>query len=316
MSDKWIKFGVVTTTEAVEPISDIMFSNGAGGIEIMDPKDYQFQEKSPTDWDFVEEEVLNKGNGTDVHIYTYFSEEKDFDNIINEVKERILSLKDIGIDIGKGEFITEEVNENDWANNWKQYYKPFKIGEKIVVVPTWEDYELSPGELKVELDPGMAFGTGTHETTSMCIEIIENHDISDKEIIDIGTGSGILAICAGKLGAKRVIATDLDEVAVSAAKSNIKLNHLEDKISVYHGNLADDIEVSEADIVVSNIIAEIIMVLCEDMPKILKKGGTFIASGIIREKRDQVLNKLKEDGFEIVNVMERGEWVAIESRLK
>lgn len=315
MSDRWIKFGVITTTEAVEPISEILFSHGAGGIEIMDPKDYQFQEKSPTDWDFVEEEVLNKGNGTDVHIYTYFSEEKDFDKIISEVKDKILSLRDIGIDIGKGEFITEEVNENDWANNWKQYYKPFKVGEKIVVVPTWEDYDISDDEIKVELDPGMAFGTGTHETTSMCIEIIEKHDISDKEIIDIGTGSGILAICAGKLGAKSVTATDLDEVAVSAAKSNIKLNNLEEKISVYHGNLADDIDVSEADIVVSNIIAEIIMVLSEDIPKILKKDGIFIASGIIKDKRDQVLDKLKTDGFEILNVMERGEWVAIESKL-
>ena len=201
-----------------------------------------------------------------------------------------------------------KVNEEDWANNWKKYYKPTKIGKNIIVKPIWEEYEAN-GEMIIELDPGMAFGTGTHETTRMCVEALEENVKGDTTVFDIGTGSGILAIAAAKLGAKKVIGVDLDPVAVDSAKENVSFNDL-NNIEILYGNLMD-VVTGKADLVVANIIAEIIVVLAEDVKNFLVPGGLFITSGIIRERRELVETKLKEKGFKIKEVKEQGEWLCI-----
>ncbi|MDI3114459.1 50S ribosomal protein L11 methyltransferase [Clostridioides difficile] len=313
--NNWIEVTIKTTTEAVEPITNILYEQGAGGAVIEDPKDFLFQKKNELDWDYVEEEVFKKNEEDDVLIKTYVSEEKNVMEFVEIIKQKVLGLKDFGIDIGEGSVSLDQVNEADWANAWKAYYKPTKVGQRVVVKPTWEDYAMQEGDLIIELDPGMAFGTGTHETTSMCIRELEKYVNKDSKVFDIGCGSGILAIAAAKLGAKEVVAVDLDEVAVKVAKENVLENKVEKSVSVMHGNLTDVIK-DKADVIVANIIADIIKILAKDVQNFMKKDAIFISSGIILDKVEEVKESLIENGFEIVEVQKLGEWSAIVSKLK
>ena len=312
---KWTEITIKTTTEAVEAISNILMEERCGGVMIEDPKDFLFQKKNELDWDYVEEEVFNKSGQDGVLIKTYIPEERNVLELIETVKARIALLPSFGLDIGEGSVSLSNVNESDWANEWKKYYKPTKVGKKIVVKPSWEDYEKQEGDLIIELDPGMAFGTGTHETTSMCIRELENYVDETKTVFDIGCGSGILAIAAAQLGAKEVVAGDLDEVAVKVSKENCEINHVSDKVVVKHGSLFEVVD-SKADVIVANIIADIIKILAKDVSKFLKEDGVFISSGIILAKIDEVCEALEENGFEIVKVERLGEWSAIVSKLK
>ncbi|RRG61770.1 50S ribosomal protein L11 methyltransferase [Clostridioides difficile] len=313
--NNWIEVTIKTTTEAVEPITNILYEQGAGGAVIEDPKDFLFQKKNELDWDYVEEEVFKKNEEDDVLIKTYVSEEKNVMKFVEIIKQKVLGLKDFGIDIGEGSVSLDQVNEADWANAWKAYYKPTKVGQRVVVKPTWEDYAMQDGDLIIELDPGMAFGTGTHETTSMCIRELEKYVNKDSKVFDIGCGSGILAIAAAKLGAKEVVAVDLDEVAVKVAKENVLENKVEKSVSVMHGNLTDVIK-DKADVIVANIIADIIKILAKDVQNFMKEDAIFISSGIILDKVEEVKESLIENGFEIVEVQKLGEWSAIVSKLK
>ena len=311
----WTEVTIKTTTEAVEAISNILMEESCGGVMIEDPKDFLFQKKNELDWDYVEEEVFNKSGQDGVLIKTYIPEERNVLELIETVKARIALLPSFGLDIGEGSVSLSNVNESDWANEWKKYYKPTKVGKKIVVKPSWEDYEKQEGDLIIELDPGMAFGTGTHETTSMCIRELENYVDETKTVFDIGCGSGILAIAAAQLGAKEVVAGDLDEVAVKVSKENCEINNVSDKVVVKHGSLFEVVD-SKADVIVANIIADIIKILAKDVSKFLKEDGVFISSGIILAKIDEVCEALEENGFEIVKVERLGEWSAIVSKLK
>lgn len=311
---KWAEITIKTTTEAVEAITNILYEQNVGGVSIEDPKDFKFQKKNEYDWDFVEEEIFNSGYDG-VIIKTYITEERDVTEDVNLIKEKIQGLKEFGIDIGDAIVELSQVDEEDWANEWKNYYKPTKIGKNVVVKPTWEEYEEQSGDLIIELDPGMAFGTGTHETTTMCIQQLENYVKKDSKVFDIGCGSGILSIAAAKLGAKEVVAVDLDEVAVKVSRENIELNNVEDKVVALHGNLTEVIK-DKADIVVANIIADIIKILAKDVANFMKEDAVFISSGIIHAKVDEVKESLIENGFEIVEVQTLGEWNAIVSKLK
>lgn len=311
----WTEVTIKTTTEAVEAISNILMEERCGGVMIEDPKDFLFQKKNELDWDYVEEEVFNKSGQDGVLIKTYIPEERNVLEFVETVKARISQLPSFGLDIGEGSVTLSNVKESDWANEWKKYYKPTKIGKKIVVKPSWEEYQQEEGDLIIELDPGMAFGTGTHETTSMCIRELENYVDDTKTVFDIGCGSGILAIAAAKLGAKEVVAGDLDEVAVKVSKENCEINHVSDKVTVKHGSLFEVVD-SKADVIVANIIADIIKILAKDVSKFLNEDGVFISSGIILAKIDEVCESLTENGFEIVKVERLGEWSAIVSKLK
>lgn len=311
---KWTEVTIKTTTEAVEAVTNILYELNVGGVSIEDPKDFKFQKKNEYDWDFVEEEIFNSGYDG-VIIKTYITEEKDVTKDIEIIKERIQKLKDFGIDIGEAIVEVSEVDEEDWANEWKNYYKPTKIGEKIVIKPTWEEYEKKEDNIIVELDPGMAFGTGTHETTYMCIEQLEKYVKNDSKVFDIGCGSGILAIVSAKLGAKEVLAVDLDEVAVKVSNENIKLNNVSKNVKAICGNLMDVVS-DKADIVVANIIADIIILLSKDIKNFMKEDSIFISSGIIHKKVDEVVKSLEENGLEIVEIQTLGEWNAIVSKIK
>lgn len=311
MSNNWVEIKIKTTTEAVEAITNILFENGAQGAMIEDPKDFLFQKAHEYDWDYVEEDVFNTDD-ENVYIKTYISEENDVVTFIESIKIRISELRNFGIDIGAGEIYTDNVNEEDWANNWKKYYKPTKIGNSIVIKPEWEEYSPSEGDLVIHMDPGMAFGTGNHETTSMCIENLEKYVSEKSTVFDIGCGSGILGIVASKLGAKNVVGIDIDEMAVKVANENIQKNNVQDTMTAIAGNMTDKIEEgAKADIVVANIIADIIMKMSGDVRKLLKDDGIFISSGIILAKVDEVLENLKDNGFEVVDVIKKGEWSCI-----
>ncbi len=206
-----------------------------------------------------------------------------------------------------------EVFPKDWENEWKKYFKPTRIGQKIVIKPSWEIFEATEDDLIIEIDPGNAFGSGTHETTSMCIEMIEKYMNKSDTVVDVGCGSGILAIAAGKLGSKNIIAADIDPSAVETAKENIHMNGLSDVTEVRCGNLLDVIP-EKADLVVANIIADIIVKLSDDIDQILKPDATFISSGIILDKTDWVVDELKKRQFEIVEVKKKGEWAVVVSK--
>lgn len=203
--------------------------------------------------------------------------------------------------------------EEDWAEAWKKYYHPIKVG-KIVIVPAWEDYTPAPGEVTVTMDPGMAFGTGTHETTFMCMEQLEKYVTPGCRAIDVGCGSGILGLAAAKLGAADVLAIDLDELAVKVAAENTEKNGLSNVVRVAHGDLLEKRE-EKADVIVANIIADVICYLCGPVKKHLLEGGTFICSGIIREREEDVQRALAAAGYTVCNRLAKGEWVCLAAKL-
>ena len=313
MDGTWIEVRVITKSEALEPISGIFYSLDCKGVAIEDPEDILGREQGPLTWDFADINVLEH-KGKVAVVKAYFAEEDNIEDVLAYVNERLSELKEMGLDLGEAKVEHEKMYEEDWANTWKQYYKPSKVGEKIVVKPIWEEYEAKEGELVVDLDPGMAFGTGTHETTRMCIQALERYVKEESTVFDVGCGSGILAIAAAKLGAKLAVGVDLDPVAVESSIENVGYNKL-NNIEILHGNLVEVID-GKADIVVANILAEIICILTDDVKRVLKDGGVFITSGIIHDRVDMVCEKLEATGFEVIEKNRDGEWNCIVAKLK
>ena len=309
---KWSELSIHTKNEAVEAISNILHEAGASGVVIEDSAEYA----KPREDQYGEIYALNEEDfpKEGVIVKAYLAESSFLNETVEEIKAAITNLTKFNIDIGENVVSIVEVNEEDWATAWKQYYHPVKISERFTIVPTWEDYTpVSTDELIIELDPGMAFGTGTHPTTVMCLQGLEKVVKAGDTVIDIGTGSGVLSIGAAMLGAKSVHALDLDEVAVCSAKENVALNKVTETVEVFHGNLLDTVK-EPADVVVANILAEIIMSFTDDAFTIVKPGGLYVTSGIIGAKRDDVKAALEASGFVIEEVLLMEDWVAIIAR--
>lgn len=312
---KWSEISIHTTNEAIEPISNILHEAGASGVVIEDPFDLTKEREDQ----FGEIYQLNPDDYPDegVIVKAYLPINSFLGETVDAIKESINNLIIYNIDIGKNKVTISEVNEEEWATAWKKYYNPVKISEKFTIVPTWEDYTpVSSDELIIELDPGMAFGTGTHPTTVMCIQALERTIKSGDIVIDVGTGSGVLSIAAAMLGAIQINAFDLDEVAVTAARLNSKLNKVNNVVTTSQNNLLDGVEENSADVVVANILAEVILRFTDDAAKVIKPGGYFIVSGIIQPKKEQVREELKHVGFEIVETILMEDWVAIIAKRK
>jgi len=305
----WNEISVSTTTQATEIISNIFIEIGSKGVMIEDPSDFYYQTKDELAWDYIEKEVFDYGH-EDVKIIGYFSQEEDIEQKINDLKERLSNLGGIGVELGTLEISKKIIYQKNWENEWKKYFKTQKISKNIVIKPSWENYEKQADEKIIEIDPGMAFGTGTHETTKMCINAIEKYIKSEDTLIDIGCGSGILSIAGAILGAKKVIAVDLDKLAVKISKENVELNNYKDIIEIRHGNLTDVIT-EKADIIVANIIADAIVMLSENIKDFMKEEAYFISSGIINEKADYVKENLIKNGFEIIEHNNDKEWNCI-----
>lgn len=307
---KWSEISIHTTNEAVEPISNILHEAGASGVVIEDP----FELTKTREDRFGEIYQLNPDDYPDegVIVKAYLPVNSFLGETVEAIKESINNLIIYNIDIGLNKVTISEVNEEEWATAWKKYYHPVKISERFTIVPTWEMYSpVNSDELIIELDPGMAFGTGTHPTTVMCIQALERTVRPGDRVIDVGTGSGVLSIAAAMLGAEDVRGFDLDEVAVTTAKINSKLNKVNDKITVSQNNLLDNVEKNSADVIVANILAEVILRFTESAAEVVKPGGSFIASGIIQPKKDQVKEALLAAGFEITETILMEDWVAI-----
>ncbi|KKC47063.1 50S ribosomal protein L11 methyltransferase [Paenibacillus sp. D9] len=341
---KYHELTISTTEEAVEMISNFLHEQGAGGVSIEESGSLnRRRDESFGQW---YELPLNDIAEGDAVIKGYFSEDEDMDAHVAAIRPRIEELKDYDINPGTYEIAVVTVDEDDWATAWKQYFKPIRVTERLTIKPTWEPYEGSGDERIIELDPGMAFGTGTHPTTSLCLRALESAIREGDEVIDVGTGSGILAIGAVLLGASSVLAVDLDPVAVSSAKENARLNGMDDVIQVLQSDLLGVIsrsagegagwngtanaaedeareQLAEAmeqagplrveapcDLVVANILAEIILLFIDDVYEALKPGGIYIASGIYENKEQAVEAGLLASGFEIVDRVREDKWIA------
>ncbi|WP_019391426.1 50S ribosomal protein L11 methyltransferase [Priestia filamentosa] len=306
---KWSEICIHTTNEAIEPISNILHEAGASGVVIEDPTDLVKE----YDTTFGEIYQLNSEDYPDdgVIVKAYLPLNSFLPETVDGIKESINGLLSYNFDLGLNKVTISEVHEEEWATAWKKYYHPVKISQRFTIVPTWEDYEpVSTDELIIELDPGMAFGTGTHPTTVMSLQALEATVQKGDTVIDVGTGSGVLSIGAALLEASHVRAYDLDEVAVKSARENIELNSVNEIVTVGQNNLLNGVE-GQADIIVANILAEIIVRFVDDAYKLVKNGGTFITSGIIMNKKEEVKEALTKAGFLIEEVMVMEDWVAI-----
>ncbi|MGO3731860.1 MAG: 50S ribosomal protein L11 methyltransferase [Vagococcus sp.] len=305
---KWNQVSVLTASESIEAISNIMMESGANGVAIEDALDLENFESDPYG------EILDKESFDHIKegakVIAYFPETLFLPEIVPTIKERILELVTFGLDVGKNELTTSEVAESDWATAWKKYYHPVAISRYLTIVPEWQDYQpFASDEHIIKLDPGMAFGTGTHPTTRLTLQALEIVLHGGETVLDVGTGSGVLSIASKYLGAKDVYAYDLDEVAVKAAKENMDLNPIAKDVCVSANNLLVGIE-KQADVIVANILADIIIMLIPDAYRCLKKNGTFIVSGIIEDKAESVKEALYKQGFKIDQTFQQKDWLA------
>lgn len=306
---KWSEISVHTTQEAIEAVANILHEAGASGVVIEDPTDLT------TDWEGQYGEVYeldpNDFPAEGVIVKAYLPVNSFLGEAVESIKEAINNLLLHDIDLGAGTVSLTEVHEEDWATAWKKYYHPIRITERIVITPTWIDYvPEQENEIIIELDPGMAFGTGTHPTTVMCIQAIEAHMPVGATVIDVGTGTGVLSIAAAKLGASHIVSLDLDEQAVKIAAVNAKQNKVHAVIHTAQNNLLDGIK-GPVDLVVANILADVIIRFVDEAYAVLHDGGHFIASGIIQAKEALVREALEQAGFTLVAHYRDEEWVAL-----
>lgn len=304
---KWLEITVQTPIEGVEPIADIFHEMGTGGVVIEDPAFIRncAAGRHPEEW-----AAQLEATGTDMpRVIGYLPVDNELGRRFEAIKS---SLKCLVLSPAP-EVSTRIVAEEDWAGAWRAHYKPVHVGRRIVVKPTWENYTPEKGELVIEMDPGMAFGSGTHATTFLCLRLLEKYVWPGQVVYDVGTGSGILAVAAAKLGAGRVVAIDLDPVACRVAAENVNRNGADGKVQVVQGNLLDRVEGS-AGLVVSNIIADVIIDLTPNAAGILVHGGIFIASGIIRSRASDVCNAVEVSGLTLIERLDDGQWVAFAAK--
>lgn len=323
---EWTEVKIYTTRAGIEPVSAILLETGINGIQIEDDEELkEYLEQSSMYWDYVDEELLNK-KCEETKIKVYVSNNPYGNEMLLNIKENINRLKsiekEINIDLGSLSIqTTENLNDEEWLNKWKEFYKPFKIGKKIFVKPIWEEIDDSEGRTIFNINPGHVFGTGLHQTTQLCIENIEKYVNNESVVLDLGCGSGILSIISILLGAKSAFAVDIDSNAINVAYENAEINGIgKNKYYVTSGNVISDvlirneIEKCKYDIVLANIIADVICLISPFVYNQLKENGVFIASGIIKDRLDDVYNSLKENGLEILDTIIKDEWVCVVSK--
>ena len=299
----WQELTITVSREAEEVVSNILIDLGSQGVAIDDSADYLGQVDQYGEL-FPEVEQSER-----VRITGYYPASVDIEDIAVQVNERLAELDGFGLETGEIELTRQELAEEDWADNWKKYFEPARITHDLTIVPSWTDYEATTGEKIIKLDPGMAFGTGTHPTTKMSLFALEQVLRGGETVLDVGTGSGVLSIASSLLGAKDIYAYDLDDVAVRVAQENIALNAGTENIHVAAGDLLKGVDI-EADVIVANILADILVNLTDDAYRLLKDEGYLIMSGIISEKCNLVRESAEAAGFFLETHMIQGEWNA------
>ncbi len=313
---KWKKYTIETTTAAEDFMSSMLMDLGIEGIEIEDNIPLTKEDQADMFIDFLPELPPDEGKS---HVSFYIEDDgKDQSEILKKVKIGLEELRDT-VDVGSGMILSSETEDLDWINNWKKFFSSFTI-ENILIKPTWEDVKPEDKDkFMIEIDPGISFGTGKHETTQLCIrQLIKYIKDGHPKVLDVGCGSGILSIVALKLGASEVVGTDLDADCMISTHENMKVNHLDEKLGTFYvGNLIDDVDLQKQvgtegyDIVVANILADVIIPMAPVIPDRLRKGGYFITSGIIDFKEDEVRDAIEKTGLKVIEINHQGEWVNI-----
>ena len=307
MDDRWAEVSIHTTQEATEAVAAVFHELGAGGVVIEDPDLIQSYRRSGnwTDCIFPDDTPVDF-----VTVTAYLPVDHALPDKLRQLSQRIDELPGHLLDKGRGVIHWREVRETEWADAWKQYFHTTRIGEKLVVKPSWEEYAAGDGDIVLELDPGMAFGTGTHGTTILCLECLERLVKPGMRLFDIGAGSGILSITAAKLGAVAVTAVEYDAKAVETARNNVTANGVATVVEVVEGDLLNPLT-GQADIIVANLIADLVLKMASKVPEYLKAGGCLVASGIIQDRLPAVAAALTDAGLVIDKIEEAGEWAAV-----
>lgn len=317
----WIEAKISTTTDAIDSVSGILLSIGISGFVIEDANDFnEFLTSTEYRWDYIDEELMQRQNAP-TSITVYLPENEQGKEWLVEIKERLAKAKADSpeIDFGSLEISFSNIREEDWANNWKQYFKPFCVGKKLLIKPTWETVENAEGRTVLNIDPGSSFGTGQHHTTKLCLERLEEIVKPNDRILDLGAGSGILSIGALLLGADSAVGIDIDENSVRIAKENAAQNGVENHFDAMCGNIIDDSDLREKigtgyDVVVANIVADVIILMSPLFRSFMHKESTLIVSGIINRQKDEVKAALLQNGFEIISSQESNDWSCIVCR--
>ncbi len=306
---EWIEISVSVHREAVEATCAILMDAGAIGVAMEDPALLFERSEQPGDWDYVEipEGVDRFG---EIIVKAWLQRNAWFADSFQQIKAEVQKLSSYGILAGSCTILSEIVEDGEWATAWKAYYKPIRVGKRLLIRPIWEEMNLQPQDLEIALDPGLAFGTGSHPTTQLCLRFLEDYLKPGDSFLDVGCGSGILTIAAAKLGAGVLSAVDIDELAVHSTIENLKLNGLAEKVRVIHGDLVKQIK-EPVRVVTANIVADAILRLLPNIEPLLVSQGLFIASGIITTREEDLVKATEEAGLSILEVRREGDWVAI-----
>lgn len=321
----WIKVSIFTTSQGIEPVSGRLYQLGISGIEIEDEQDFKnFLKENKQYWDYVDDDLVRKMEG-ETKVKTYVSDDTEGRELLLSIKSTLSELKklDDSNEYGRLEIEIDSMTEQDWANNWRQYFHPIEIGEKIIIKPEWEDLKEPTDRVVFNIEPGMSFGTGSHYTTQLCIEALEKYIKPDIKMLDLGCGSGILSIISLLLGAEKAVAVDIDPNAVDTAYQNADRNNIDrSKYKVFSGNIVTDTDIqteiskNKYEVIAANIVADVIIALAPAAKKYMTDDGVFITSGIITDRADDVKKVLEENGFEIITVNQRKDWVSMVCRQK
>lgn len=315
---KFTELTVSTTTSAQELVADIMWNYTNYGVAISDVLDVvELLNDRKSTWDYVDDAVLRELNSNVTLVKAYIPLDIT-DETVKKIAADLDALKkncaENGIETGSLETVKRIVDGDDWIEIWRKHYRPIELGN-VLICPAWIERKPKEGQVEIIIDSNMAFGTGEHETTSMVISLMQNYVKNAETVIDVGTGSGILGIAAAKLGAKKVVMTDIDYVAVKSAKHNCEINGVADKCEVDLNNLLDDKNIT-GDLVLANITADVLLILSESIPSHVKNGGVLIMSGIIKSRVNEVIDRYSAIDFELVQRKDKGEWIALVMKKK
>ncbi|HIT94659.1 MAG TPA: 50S ribosomal protein L11 methyltransferase [Candidatus Faecivivens stercoripullorum] len=318
----WAEIAIKTTTEGIEIVNGFLMAHGVNSVMIEDAADFQnFLEDTTIYWDYVDDKLMEMAH-CDTRVKFYLPDTPQGHETLAQIQADITRLQE-GCELNLGELAIEigYKEQEEWETAWQKYYHPIEISDRLIIVPEWEHAQLKEGQHQLLLNPGMAFGTGDHNTTRLCLQVLDSQMPEGVSVLDMGCGSGILSIAALMLGAKHVTAVDIDQLATKIARENAELNHIpEPQLDIICGNvlndqaLADTLASEPVDLIVANIVADVIIGMAPLFIRCLKKGGQLIVSGIISERAEEVLNVLRDTGFTVTGQQEDGGWCAASLR--